>query len=158
MVFQNPFASLNPRRTVGAQIGDGLALRGVGASQRRDRAAELLGEVGVSGAGVDRYPHQFSGGQRQRIAIARALAAEPVAIVLDEPLSSLDASAQAQAANLLVRLARERGLALLLISHDLGIVHHVADSVSVMYLGVVVESAPTRELWSAPAAPLHARR
>ena len=153
MVFQNPYASLNPRRTIGAQLGDGLALAGVDSSARRVRASELLEEVGLPGAAVGRYPHQFSGGQRQRIAIARALAADPSVIVLDEPLSSLDASAQAQIANLLVRLARDRRLGLLLISHDLGIVHHVADAVSVMYLGLVVESGPTREVWDAPKHP-----
>jgi oligopeptide/dipeptide ABC transporter ATP-binding protein len=153
MVFQNPYASLNPRRTIGAQLADGLALAGVDAALRHARASALLEEVGIAGAAVGRYPHQFSGGQRQRIAIARALAADPSVIVLDEPLSSLDASAQAQIANLLVRLARERQLGLLLISHDLGIVHHVADAVSVMYLGVIVESAPTRELWRAPQHP-----
>ncbi len=153
MVFQNPYASLNPRRTIGAQISDGLALDGVESSVRRQRASELLEEVGLPGAASGRYPHQFSGGQRQRIAIARALAADPSVIVLDEPLSSLDASAQAQIANLLVRLARERQLGLLLISHDLGIVHHVADAVSVMYLGVVVESGPTREVWRTPQHP-----
>jgi oligopeptide/dipeptide ABC transporter ATP-binding protein len=153
MVFQNPYASLNPRRTIGAQLADGLALAGVDSSARRVRASELLEEVGLPGAAVGRYPHQFSGGQRQRIAIARALAADPSVIVLDEPLSSLDASAQAQIANLLVRLARDRRLGLLLISHDLGIVHHVADAVSVMYLGLVVESGPTREVWDAPKHP-----
>jgi oligopeptide/dipeptide ABC transporter ATP-binding protein len=153
MVFQNPYASLNPRRTIGAQLSDGLALAGVDSSARRTRASEILEEVGLPGAAVGRYPHQFSGGQRQRIAIARALAADPSVIVLDEPLSSLDASAQAQIANLLVRLARDRKLGLLLISHDLGIVHHVADAVSVMYLGLVVESGPTREVWRAPKHP-----
>ncbi|HEX4679691.1 MAG TPA: oligopeptide/dipeptide ABC transporter ATP-binding protein, partial [Gaiellaceae bacterium] len=153
MVFQNPYASLNPRRTIGSQIGDGLALAGVESGLRRNRTAELLEEVGIAPEAAGRYPHQFSGGQRQRTAIARALAADPSVIVLDEPLSSLDASAQAQAANLLVRLARDRGLALLLISHDLGIVNHVADVVSVMYLGVVVETAPTRALWQSPQHP-----
>jgi peptide/nickel transport system ATP-binding protein len=153
MVFQNPFASLNPRRTIGAQIADGLKLAGVPNNSHRQQTAALLDEVGIAAAAVGRYPHQFSGGQRQRIAIARALAADPSVVVLDEPLSSLDASAQAQAANLLVRLARDRGLALLLISHDLGIVNHVADVVSVMYLGVVVETAPTRALWQAPQHP-----
>jgi oligopeptide/dipeptide ABC transporter ATP-binding protein len=153
MVFQNPFASLNPRRTIGAQIADGLTLADRPKAAHRDEAASLLEEVGIAANAISRYPHQFSGGQRQRIAIARALAADPSVVVLDEPLSSLDASAQAQAANLLVRLARERGLALLLISHDLGIVNHVADVVSVMYLGVVVETARTLELWSAPQHP-----
>ncbi|MGH3004268.1 MAG: ABC transporter ATP-binding protein [Gaiellaceae bacterium] len=153
MVFQNPYASLNPRRTIGAQLADGLTLAGVDAAVRRTRAAELLEEVGIAPAAAGRYPHQFSGGQRQRIAIARALAADPAVIVLDEPLSSLDASAQAQIANLLVGLAHRRRLGLLLISHDLGIVHHVADAVSVMYLGVIVESGATRELWRAPQHP-----
>jgi peptide/nickel transport system ATP-binding protein len=153
MVFQNPYASLNPRRTIGSQIGDGLQLAGVEPGLRHGQAAALLEEVGIAPEAAGRYPHQFSGGQRQRIAIARALAADPSVIVLDEPLSSLDASAQAQVANLLVRLAHDRQLGLLLISHDLGIVHHVADAVSVMYLGVVVECAPTRDLWRAPQHP-----
>jgi peptide/nickel transport system ATP-binding protein len=153
MVFQNPYASLNPRRTIGDQLADGLALRAVERGLHAPTIAGLLEEVGIAAAAAGRYPHQFSGGQRQRIAIARALAAEPAVIVLDEPLSSLDASAQAQVANLLVRLARERQLGLLLISHDLGIVHHVADEVSVMYLGVVVESGPTRDVWSEPQHP-----
>ena len=148
MVFQNPYASLNPRRRIGR------------ADQRRDgswpahrarrataRVSELLEQVGISPAGARRYPHEFSGGQRQRIAIARALAADPSCIVLDEPLSSLDASAQAQVANLLVRLTRELDLGLLLISHDLAIVRHICDAISVMYLGLIVESGPAAELW-----------
>ncbi|MCP9485308.1 MAG: ABC transporter ATP-binding protein [Gaiellaceae bacterium MAG52_C11] len=154
LVFQNPYSSLNPRRTVGSQIADGLRLRGEGErTDRRTRVGELLDQVGLSGGAAGRFPHQFSGGQRQRIAIARALAADPSVIVLDEPLSSLDASTQAQIANLLVGLTRDLELALLLISHDLAIVRHIADEVSVMYLGTIVEEGPTRELWSSPQHP-----
>lgn len=154
MVFQNPYSSLNPRRRVGDQIADGLGLDGVrSARQRRAAVSELLDHVGLPRTAAERFPHEFSGGQRQRIAIARALAASPSVIVLDEPLSSLDASAQAQIANLLRRLCRESRVGLLLISHDLAIVRHVADSVAVMYLGLVVESAPTRKLWSEPLHP-----
>jgi oligopeptide/dipeptide ABC transporter ATP-binding protein len=154
MVFQNPYSSLNPRRTIGSQVADGLRLRKEGDTvARRRRVGEILDQVGMSSGAATRYPHQFSGGQRQRIAIARALAADPAAIVLDEPLSSLDASAQAQVANLLVGLANELDLALLLISHDLAIVRHIADSVSVMYLGEIVEEGPTRAVWAAPQHP-----
>src|SRR6476659_8056655 len=154
LVFQIPISSLNPRRKIGAQLADGLT--GLADMPRRGRDArvrELLDQVGLPAAAAERFPHEFSGGQRQRIAIARALAAEPSVIVLDEPLASLDASAQAQVANLLVTLSRELGLSLLLISHDLAIVRHVADVVSVMYLGVMVETAPTRPLWSIPLHP-----
>ncbi len=154
LVFQNPYSSLNPRRKIGAQLADGLI--SLDHSPRRDRlgrARELCELVGLPAAAVSRYPHEFSGGQRQRIAIARALAADPSVIVLDEPLASLDASAQAQLANLLVGLARDLQLSLLLISHDLAIVRHVADAVSVMYLGTMVESGPTRPLWELPLHP-----
>jgi oligopeptide/dipeptide ABC transporter ATP-binding protein len=154
MVFQNPFASLNPRRRIGSQIADGPAiLDGASAAARRERTDELLRLVGLPAGAARRYPSQFSGGQRQRIAIARALAAEPRILVLDEPLSSLDASAQAQVANLLVGLTRELGLGLLLISHDLAIVHQIAARVYVMYLGEVVEHGPTREVWREPLHP-----
>jgi oligopeptide/dipeptide ABC transporter ATP-binding protein len=154
MVFQNPFSSLNPRRRVGEQIAEplttlGLAPRG----QRGARVAQLLEQVGLPAGAARGFPHEFSGGQRQRIAIARALAADPSVIVLDEPLASLDASAQAQLANLLVELTRELDLGLLLISHDLAIVRHVANTVSVMYLGQIVESAPTEGLWAMPLHP-----
>jgi peptide/nickel transport system ATP-binding protein len=155
MVFQNPFSSLNPRRRIGAQLREALAMA-VGADGGRptdERVAELLEQVGMSPSAAERYPHQFSGGQRQRIAIARALAAGPSVIVLDEPLSSLDASAQAQIANLLVRLSRELDLALVLISHDLAIVQHIVDQVAVMYLGKLVETVPSGELWELPAHP-----
>ncbi|HEY6760328.1 MAG TPA: ABC transporter ATP-binding protein [Baekduia sp.] len=155
MVFQNPFSSLNPRRRIGAQLREALAMA-VGAEGGRpsdERVAALLEQVGMPASAAERYPHQFRGGQRQRIAIARALAAGPTVIVLDEPLSSLDASAQAQIANLLVRLSRELDLALVLISHDLAIVQHVVDQVAVMYLGKLVETVPSGELWDLPAHP-----
>ncbi|HEX6788927.1 MAG TPA: ABC transporter ATP-binding protein [Gaiellaceae bacterium] len=149
LVFQNPYSSLNPRRKVAAQLGDGLeARRGQGA-----RVRELIELVGLPSGAAERFPHEFSGGQRQRIAIARALAADPSVIVLDEPLASLDASAQAQLANLLVELSRELDLGLLLISHDLAIVRHIANEVSVMYLGQMVETGSTLPLWQLPLHP-----
>jgi peptide/nickel transport system ATP-binding protein len=154
MVFQNPYASLNPRRRVGRQITDSLAILGRGdRAERARRAGQLLERVGLPASAAGRFPHEFSGGQRQRIAIARALAADPSVLVLDEPLSSLDASAQAQIANLLVELARELRLGLLLISHDLAIVRQIADRVCVMYLGEIVEQGPTDELWARPLHP-----
>jgi peptide/nickel transport system ATP-binding protein len=154
LVFQNPYSSLNPRRKVGAQVADALdTLDLLPRRRRRARVQELLDLVGLPASAADGFPHQFSGGQRQRIAIARALAADPSVLVLDEPLASLDASAQAQVANLLVDLSRRLSLSLLLISHDLAIVRHVADVVSVMYLGVMVETGPTRSLWSLPLHP-----
>lgn len=154
MVFQDPHASLNPRRLIGSQLADALKRASeVPASGRRARIHELLDIVGISPAAADRFPHEFSGGQRQRICIARALAADPNVIIADEPISSLDASAQAQIANLLVSLTRQLNLGVLLISHDLAIIQHVADVVSVMYLGKIVESAPKRALWSKPLHP-----
>jgi peptide/nickel transport system ATP-binding protein len=154
MVFQDPQSSLNPRRTIGSQLSDALdILNLVPRQQRPARVAALLEQVGLSVGARDRYPHQFSGGQRQRIAIARALAADPSVIVLDEPLSALDASAQAQVANLLVQLCRELDIGMLLISHDLAIVNQIADEVAVMYLGLIVEQSPTGQLWRSPRHP-----
>jgi peptide/nickel transport system ATP-binding protein len=154
LVFQNPYASLNPRRKVGAQLADALDTLGIDPpGGRTARVLELCELVGLPAAAAERFPHEFSGGQRQRIAIARTLAADPSVIVLDEPLASLDASAQAQLANLLVSLSRELGLGLLLISHDLAIVRHVADTVSVMYLGRMVEAGATALLWEQPLHP-----
>jgi peptide/nickel transport system ATP-binding protein len=151
LVFQNPYSSLNPRRTAGSQIADGLApLPG---PARSARVRDLCDVVGLPARAESRYPHEFSGGQRQRIALARALAADPSVVVLDEPLASLDASAQAQLANLLASLSRELDVGLLLISHDLAIVRHVADEVYVMYLGKMAESGATASLWSRPAHP-----
>src|SRR5205823_9231957 len=147
LVFQNPYSSLNPRRTVGSQVADGIP------DGAKGRVPALLDRVGLAANAASRYPHEFSGGQRQRIGIARAIAATPSVIVLDEPLASLDASAQAQLANLLVELSRDLELGLLLISHDLAIVRHIADAVSVMYLGLMVETGPTLPLWQVPLHP-----
>jgi peptide/nickel transport system ATP-binding protein len=152
MVFQSPYASLNPRRRIGDQIADGLPA-GLPREQVRDRVAELLDRVGMGADTAAKYPHQFSGGQRQRLAIARALAGEPSMIIADEPVTALDASSQAQVVNLLVRLVRELGMGMLFISHDLALVRQIADRTAVMYLGKVVEVAPTARLWSAPSHP-----
>ncbi|WP_061293383.1 ABC transporter ATP-binding protein [Herbidospora cretacea] len=153
MVFQDPYASLNPRRLVGDQVGDGYLLGGTSKTEARRRAGELLERVGLPADAVKRYPHEFSGGQRQRIAIARTLAAEPSCIIADEPISALDASAQASVANLLVELVRELDMGLVFISHDLSVVRQIADRTAVMYLGRVVEVGPTRQVWSEPAHP-----
>ena len=136
-----------------SQLSDGLHALGTGSASARNVVNQLLAQLGLPSDAGGRYPYQFSGGQRQRIAIARALAVSPSIIVLDEPLASLDASAQAQLANLLRVLADERDVGLLLISHDLAIVHHIANEVAVMYLGTIVESGPTSELWQLPLHP-----
>ncbi|HEY3978530.1 MAG TPA: ABC transporter ATP-binding protein [Streptosporangiaceae bacterium] len=155
MVFQNPYGSLNPRRRVGDQIADGLR-RARPAAGPAPTVDGLLSRVGLGPDTARRFPYQLSGGQRQRIALARALAARPSVIVLDEPLSALDVSVQAQVANLLRELARDLGVGMLLISHDLAIVRQIAARTAVMYLGRVVETAPTAGLWSEPAHPYSA--
>jgi oligopeptide/dipeptide ABC transporter ATP-binding protein len=155
LVLQNPYSSLNPRRRIGDQVADGMRRRRSGRSHGAE-VTMLLERVGLASETAERLPHQLSGGQRQRVAIARALAAEPSVIVLDEPLSALDASVQAQVANLLRSLADDLGVGMLLISHDLGIVHHIATRTAVMYLGKVVETAPTRVLWRSPLHPYSA--
>jgi len=153
MVFQNPFESLNPRRRIGSQILDGMTRSGMSRKARLKRMTESLEQLGLPARAAGRYPHQFSGGQRQRIAIARALAVAPSIMVLDEPLASLDASAQAQLANTLRVLADDQHVGMLLISHDLAIVRHVADQLAVMYLATIVESGPTADVWSLPLHP-----
>jgi oligopeptide/dipeptide ABC transporter ATP-binding protein len=153
MVFQDPYASLNPRRTIGDLIADGVSLGGASRADGRRRAAELLDRVGLPTSAVGSYPHEFSGGQRQRIAIARTLAADPACIVADEPISALDASAQAQVANLLSELVRESSMGMVFISHDLSVVRQVADRVAVMYLGRIVEIGDTATVWSDPQHP-----
>ncbi|MDQ2848643.1 MAG: ABC transporter ATP-binding protein [Actinomycetota bacterium] len=153
MIFQDPYSSLNPRRRIGSQIKDALRLAAHYTGDYGQRVAELLERVQLPPDTADKYPHEFSGGQRQRIAIARALAADPAMIVADEAISALDASAQAAISNLLVGLAREFDVGLLFISHDLSVVRQVADALSVMYLGTVVESGPTQLLWDSPRHP-----
>jgi peptide/nickel transport system ATP-binding protein/oligopeptide transport system ATP-binding protein len=153
-VFQDVGGSLDPKMTIAQLLGEPLRLhRGLTRAAARAEATELLGTVGLSGRFADRYPYELSGGQRQRVSIARALAAEPRLIVLDEPVSALDVSSQAQIVNLLERLQRELGVAYLFIAHDLYVVHHVSHRIAVMYLGVAVESGPTEVVLDSPSHP-----
>ncbi|HEV7412879.1 MAG TPA: ABC transporter ATP-binding protein [Casimicrobiaceae bacterium] len=155
MIFQDPYASLNPRWRVADIVAEPIRAHGIAQTPRgiETRVIALLEQVGLAGADGGKYPHQFSGGQRQRVSIARALATNPAFLVCDEPTSALDVSVQAQVLNLMRRLQRELGLTYLFISHNLAVVHHVADRVGVMYLGRIVELAPTRELFASPQHP-----
>jgi oligopeptide/dipeptide ABC transporter ATP-binding protein len=154
LVFQDPYSSLDPRRRIGSQIGDGIAIHEhTPRPQRDERIARLLTQVGLDPDHASRFPHQFSGGQRQRIAIARALATTPDFLVADEPVSALDVSVQAQVLALLAELRSQLGLAMLFISHDLSAVRSVCDHVAVMYLGRIMEEGPTASVFAAPRHP-----
>jgi len=154
IIFQDPFASLNPRMSVGDIIGEAMTIHNLAKGREREqRVAALLERVGLSPNHMRRYPHEFSGGQRQRIGIARALAVDPDFIVADEPVSALDVSIQAQVVNLLLDLKEELGLTLLFIAHDLGVVEYISDRVVVMYLGRIMEIAPSKELYTNPIHP-----
>ncbi len=154
MIFQDPFASLNPRQTIRTILTAPLAVHGIGDRRKRDAiAAAMVEHVGLPRDSLERYPHEFSGGQRQRIGIARALILQPELVICDEPVSALDLSIQAQILNLLVEMKTELSLSYLFISHDLSVVRYFADRVLVMYLGRIVESASTADLWSGARHP-----
>jgi oligopeptide transport system ATP-binding protein len=154
IIFQDPFASLNPRMTVSEIVGRPMQIHGlVDRSQRDERVCQLLDSVGLQKEHLSRYPHEFSGGQRQRIGVARALATQPKLIVADEPTSALDVSVQAQILNLMKQLQREFGLTYLFISHNIGVIQHISDRISVMYLGKIVEMADKKALFQSPAHP-----
>ena len=154
MIFQDPFASLNPRMTVGDIVGEPLLVHHMGSTNdRNERVVEVLGKVGIEPTYMKRFPHEFSGGQRQRIGIARVLTLNPQLIIADEPVSALDVSIQAQIINLLVKLQDEFHLSYLFISHDLAVVEHISDRVAIMYLGKIVEIAPSKNIYSEPRHP-----
>ncbi|MFO1068813.1 MAG: dipeptide ABC transporter ATP-binding protein [Geminicoccaceae bacterium] len=154
IVFQNPYGSLNPRQKIATILAEPLAINtGLGGDERREAVTRMMRKVGLRPEHAERYPHMFSGGQRQRIAVARALMLSPKLVVLDEPVSALDLSIQAQVLNLLVDLQDELGLAYLFISHDLSVVRHIADDVLVMYLGRTVEQGPRDAIFDAPQHP-----
>ncbi len=154
IIFQDPYASLDPRQRVGDMLTEPLTIHGLARGEAaKRRVLELLELVGLPADSVRKFPHEFSGGQRQRLCIARALAVNPKLIVCDECVSALDVSIQAQIINLLMKLQRQLGIALVFVSHDLRVVRHISTNVAVMYLGRVVEYAPTEELFSNPAHP-----
>ena len=154
MIFQSPLSSLNPRLSIGKAIREPLDIHRIGkASEREARVRELLTLVGLDGSAAARYPHEFSGGQRQRIGIARALVTSPKFVVADEPLSALDVSIRAQVVNLMRDLKDQLGLTYLVVAHDLAMVRHMADRVAVMYLGRIVEIAPSDDLFDHPRHP-----
>jgi oligopeptide/dipeptide ABC transporter ATP-binding protein len=153
MVFQDPQASLNPRKRVSQIVGAPLRLAGMSHAEADKRVRELLDRVGLQEEHVNRFPHEFSGGQRQRIGVARALAVDPKLIMLDEPVSALDVSIQAQVINLLDDLQDEFGLSYVFVAHDLSVVRHVSDRIAVMYLGKVMELSPSEELYTKPIHP-----
>ncbi len=153
MIFQNPYASLNPRMTVKEIVGEGLKQHGLAGKDIDGKVKELLETVGLNKEHMSRFPHEFSGGQRQRIGIARALSVDPEFIICDEPISALDVSVQAQVINMLRELQEKRGLTYLFIAHDLSVVKYISDRVVVMYLGTIVETAETEELYTNPLHP-----
>jgi oligopeptide/dipeptide ABC transporter ATP-binding protein len=154
IVFQDPYASLDPRMTIAQIVGEPLDIHGIGSrAERAAKVQDLLSLVGLDSSAAARYPHEFSGGQRQRIGIARAIALEPRLVVLDEPVSALDVSIQAQILNLLQDLKARLGLSYIFISHDLSVVQHVSDRVAVMYLGRIVEEGPASAVLTEPRHP-----